>query len=89
MHGVHAEVRRDAQAAEVVAGLVQPREDEVALAFGGPHDLRDPIVRRLGRGGRASLEIAFLVRFVRDLFARMQQSKKQATTKGRTQGRAT
>ncbi len=65
VHGVHAEVCRDAQAAEVVAGLVQPRENEVALALGGPYDLRDSFVRRLGRGGGAALEIAFLVWFVR------------------------
>lgn len=38
MHRVHPEKRRNAQTVEVVAGLLKPREDEVAL----------PIVRRAG-----------------------------------------
>lgn len=61
VHRVHSEERRHAQAVQIVAGLLQPGEDEVALpVVRGPGGDRSSVASHAGRGEGAALNVALL-----------------------------
>ena len=62
MHAIHPEERRHVQAAEILSGVFQPREHEVALAVirGATGGDRASASGRAGRGNGAALQVALL-----------------------------
>lgn len=61
VHRIHPEERRDAEAVEVVAGLLQACEDDVALeVIRGARRDRRPVASRASRWKGEALEVALL-----------------------------